>query len=300
MKKCASQCESRIILLHSDNNIRRARREYGREALKPHLRGRSDEIDRRDTEAMIEGSEALGTAIGTLAIPLAIIYFLPVIGLYLAIGIGVIAWTTLMVWWPRTASVALACLTLAGLFYGVNSTGRFDLFWLEINPVISRSLPMWNGPGTWAMLAVAVGPLMFIIAAILMRMRLLPPPIIEEGWLERTATGISRYRIFSILAIPTAFLPLIVFVPVILWSGLFGDFGIMRGVELSRIETLKVIWDRPLEILDAGLHSGIFWPGGVGSSIGMIVVYICFGLSLIASLANCIVRRVEEKNARSG
>jgi len=85
----------------SDDDIRSFRREHGRDALRWELKERSDRIDREDREnsaAFVEASGALGGVAGALAVPLLLIYFLPVIGVYLLLAAGACAWAALMFW----------------------------------------------------------------------------------------------------------------------------------------------------------------------------------------------------------
>ena len=237
--------------------------------------------------------------IGALIVPVLLIYFLPVIGVYLLLAAGAFAWATMMFWWPRYASSLLAILTMAGLLYGIGSEAQIKVLWFEIGSIVSRDLPMWNGPGTWALAPIAAGPAIIIISMLLTRSGLVPPPyFIDENYVSRDARGLCRHLPFSILVTPTCLLPLIVFLPVILWAGMFGEFGFWPGAELTRGEVLQVLMDRPLQIFKAGFHPGIFWPGGFFASIGMIGIYIALGLSLIMSLFYCYMRRDEERDCR--
>jgi hypothetical protein len=282
----------------SEDNIRQARNKYGREGLRPELRGRSDEILSKDYDDIMAGSSAAGGLLGAVAVPLLVGYFLPAIGLYLAIGIGAIFWLMWVVMWPRTSTIAFCALSIAALFYGAGSTGDISVLWIDIGPLVSRDLSMWNGPGTWAMAAVAAGPLFFLLAVF----RLLPPPTAtnedNDAYHERPPRGLQRSRIYTVLAAPTFLMPVMIFFPVILWSGLFGENGVMRGQIATRVEILQTLLARPLDILSAGLHAGIFWPGGILASVAIIALYLILTFSLIMSGVHSLVRRRAENDYR--
>ena len=286
----------------SDDEIRRARREYGRDAIRWELQHRVDKIDREDrenSEAFIEASGALGGVIGALAVPVMLIYFLPVIGVYLTLAAGALAWATMMFWWPRYASTLLAALTMAGLIYGIGSSAEIKILWFEIGPIVSRDLPMWNGPGTWALAAIAGAPVIMLINMFLSARGIVPPPyFIDENYVDREARGICVHLPVSIAMIFTCLMPFVIFVPVILWSGMFGEHGFWAGAELTRSEVLRVLMDRPFDIFKAGFHAGIFWPGGFFASIGMLMLYAALCLSMVMSVFYVTMRRIAERDAR--
>ncbi len=283
----------------SDYQLREARHKYGRNAIRPEYLRRYDDLARRDTEDLMEAGSAIGGLLGVLLIPFLLIYFLPVIGVYITLAAGAFAWATMMFWWPRYASTLFAVLTVAGLIYGIGGTAEIKFLWLEIGPIVSRDLPMWNGPGTWALAPVAAAPLIMVINMVLVVCRVVPPPFfIDENYVVRDARGLSVYLPVSIMMAITCLMPLMIFVPVILWSGMFGENGFWVGAELTRSEVLRVLMHRPFDIFKAGFHAGIFWPGGFFASIGMLMLYSALALSMVMSVFYCIMRRIEERDVR--
>lgn len=286
----------------SDDELRRMRREHGRGAIPWNHRDKSDALEARHTEngeALAGAMGALGGAFGALAVPVLLIYFLPVIGVYLALAAGAISWFFMMFYWPRSGSLMLTVLTCCGLIYGIGSNADIKILWFEIGPIVSRDLPMWNGPGTWALAAVGVGPAVILLSYILALMGKFPPPFFEdESYIDREARGPSVYLPVSIVMMFTCLMPLIIFVPVILWSGMFGEHGFWPGAELTRSEVLRVLMDRPFDIFKAGFHAGIFWPGGFFASIGMLMLYAALSLSMVMSVFYVTMRRIADRDAR--
>lgn len=285
--------------MSSDYDIMLNRREFGRDSLSNEDKARSDQLI-KDEDNAIRGLGIGMYGIGVVAATLTAFHFLPAIAFYLLIAAGAVAWGAIMMFWPRYGSLSMAMVIMTGFLFGIGSDGVVPFFWLDVGPVLWREDPMWDGPGTWAGLGLLSGLIFLVINSMLVRRGHLPTPLpFHDGYANRPVKGPFASSPFSLAARITMFTPLIIFLPLVLWSGMFGHMGLYFGAELTRGETLSALLSHPLEVFKAGFHKGIFWPGGFFRTTAVLFVYVAVALALFMGASYQVVRSRKEKEAPS-
>lgn len=285
--------------MSSDYDIMLNRKEFGRDSLSNEHKARSDQLI-KDEDNAIQGFGIAMYGVGAVAAALTAFHFLPAIAFYLLIAAGAVAWGAIMMFWPRYGSLSMAVVIMAGFLFGIGSDGVVPFFWLDVGPVLWREDPMWDGPGTWAGLGLLSGLIFLVINSILVRRGHLPTPLLfHDGYANRPAKGPFTSSPFSLAARITMLTPLIIFLPLILWSGMFGHMGLYFGEELTRWETLSALMSQPLAVFNAGFHKGIFWPGGFLGTTAVLSVYVAVTLALIMGASYQVIRSRKEEEGPS-
>ncbi|MBY6161115.1 hypothetical protein KUV73_09535 [Mameliella alba] len=244
-------------MMREDFEIRKIYNAQGPNALTAGERDRIARQDQEEFQALASGGFALGKLLGPIFGVILLISVLPFLITWAMALFGLVTWAFLFVHFFRAGPALFAFLGSVVMLAGLGNVPVINLWFYEFTP-IETGVVVVDGPLSWIIGFLVVSAVVIPLGIVWLHKRWSLQRASDWHYLAiqrwRPGTPVGRW-----LALPLIALPLLAFLPLVIWLGLFGQQGVAPDM-ISQGEAVNLVLIQPLAVLSAGLGSDLLWP----------------------------------------